>query len=98
MGFFDFMIGEDKGMECEASTGADGTVRGSCRRFVKDKKSGEMLEDGQSIDFFINPNNCAPVVERGRVLDRERKKFDEEVSRFAIGCNKQIPKKGLTRG
>lgn len=97
MGLFNINFGEDKGMNCEASVGSDGIVRGSCSRFTMDKRSGEMTEDGQSVDFFINPGNCAPVVERGRVLDREKKVFDNEVSRFALGCRREV-KRGITQG
>lgn len=98
MGFFDFMTGEDRGMNCEASIGQDGTVHGKCKRVVKDKRSGEMTEDGQSVEFSVNPSNCSPMIESGTVLDKEKRKFDEEIMRFSSGCRRESPKKGLTRG
>lgn len=65
---------EKKGVKCRENS--DGSI--SCESIVKDKKTGEILGDGQQVNFSADPSNgCQPR------LTGENTFFDDELGRLS---------------
>ncbi|MBU0893884.1 MAG: hypothetical protein KKF48_02380 [Nanoarchaeota archaeon] len=77
---------EKKGVKCRENS--DGSI--SCESIVRDKKTGEILGDGQQVNFLADPSNgCQPR------LTGDNTMFDDEISRFGeIG---QLVSKGCKK-
>jgi hypothetical protein len=76
------MSKEKKGTKCRENE--DGTV--SCESIIKDKRSGEILGDGQHVNFAADSSNgCQPR------LTGENTIYDDEIGRFA-GIGEMVSK------
>ena len=78
---------EKKGMNCIPNP--DGSQ--TCRRILKNNKTGELLTTGEEVTISADPsNNCTPTFSGGNltVLDDEWGKFEEVAGKVSAGCRK----------